>query len=143
MYLLGTSIARPLIAKRQIEIAKEVGADAVCHGATGKGNDQVRGTYKYACNNNYILKLPCNPEFASMLHVGLTDRASALMCLTACQAYPNCTCHVELCPRLHMSSLICMPRLALVCSHVCFPYWLFVPHLHGTVHGQSQLPTPC
>ena len=40
-YLLGTSIARPLIAKRQIEIAKKVGADAVCHGATGKGNDQV------------------------------------------------------------------------------------------------------
>ena len=41
-YLLGTSIARPLIAKRQIEIANEVGADAVSHGATGKGNDQVR-----------------------------------------------------------------------------------------------------
>ena len=41
-YLLGTSIARPLIAKRQIEIAKAVGADAVSHGATGKGNDQVR-----------------------------------------------------------------------------------------------------
>ena len=42
VYLLGTSIARPLIAKRQIEIADMVGADAVCHGATGKGNDQVR-----------------------------------------------------------------------------------------------------
>ncbi len=42
VYLLGTSIARPLIAKRQIEIARQVGADAVCHGATGKGNDQVR-----------------------------------------------------------------------------------------------------
>ena len=42
MYLLGTAIARPLIAKRQIEIAKQVGADAVAHGATGKGNDQVR-----------------------------------------------------------------------------------------------------
>jgi len=41
-YLLGTSIARPLIAKKQIEIARAVGADAVCHGATGKGNDQVR-----------------------------------------------------------------------------------------------------
>ena len=41
-YLLGTSIARPLIAKRQIEIARQVGADAVAHGATGKGNDQVR-----------------------------------------------------------------------------------------------------
>ena len=41
-YLLGTSIARPLIAKRQIEIARELGADAVSHGATGKGNDQVR-----------------------------------------------------------------------------------------------------
>ncbi|PZO90419.1 MAG: argininosuccinate synthase [Sphingomonas sanxanigenens] len=42
LYLLGTSIARPLIAKRQIEIAKQVNADAVSHGATGKGNDQVR-----------------------------------------------------------------------------------------------------
>lgn len=42
IYMLGTSIARPLIAKRQIEIALEQGADAVCHGATGKGNDQVR-----------------------------------------------------------------------------------------------------
>ena len=41
-YLLGTSIARPLIAKKQIEIARKVGADAVAHGATGKGNDQVR-----------------------------------------------------------------------------------------------------
>jgi argininosuccinate synthase len=41
-YLLGTSIARPLIAKKQIEIARKLGADAVCHGATGKGNDQVR-----------------------------------------------------------------------------------------------------
>jgi argininosuccinate synthase len=42
VYLLGTSIARPLIAKRQIEIANITGADAVSHGATGKGNDQVR-----------------------------------------------------------------------------------------------------
>jgi argininosuccinate synthase len=42
IYLLGTSIARPLIAKKQIEIARKMGADAVCHGATGKGNDQVR-----------------------------------------------------------------------------------------------------
>ncbi len=47
MYLLGTSIARPLIAKRQIEIAREVGADAVAHGATGKGNDQVRFELAY------------------------------------------------------------------------------------------------
>ncbi|TXL81954.1 argininosuccinate synthase [Vineibacter terrae] len=46
-YLLGTSIARPLIAKRQIEIARDVGADAVCHGATGKGNDQVRFELAY------------------------------------------------------------------------------------------------
>jgi argininosuccinate synthase len=46
-YLLGTSIARPLIAKRQIEIANLVGADAVCHGATGKGNDQVRFEVSY------------------------------------------------------------------------------------------------
>lgn len=47
LYLLGTSIARPLIAKRQIEIARETGADAVCHGATGKGNDQVRFELAY------------------------------------------------------------------------------------------------
>jgi argininosuccinate synthase len=46
-YLLGTSIARPLIAKRQIEIAEKVGADAVAHGATGKGNDQVRFELSY------------------------------------------------------------------------------------------------
>ncbi|MEZ5788911.1 MAG: argininosuccinate synthase [Xanthobacteraceae bacterium] len=46
-YLLGTSIARPLIGKRQIEIAEMVGADAVCHGATGKGNDQVRFELAY------------------------------------------------------------------------------------------------
>ena len=46
-YLLGTSIARPLIAKRQIEIAQQTGADAVCHGATGKGNDQVRFELSY------------------------------------------------------------------------------------------------
>jgi argininosuccinate synthase len=50
-YLLGTSIARPLIAKRQIEIAKATGADAVCHGATGKGNDQVRFELGYYALN--------------------------------------------------------------------------------------------
>ena len=47
LYLLGTSIARPLIAKKQIEIAEKVGADAVAHGATGKGNDQVRFELTY------------------------------------------------------------------------------------------------
>ena len=47
LYLLGTSIARPLIAKKQIEIARRVGADAVSHGATGKGNDQVRFELSY------------------------------------------------------------------------------------------------
>ena len=46
-YLLGTSIARPLIAAKQIEIARAMGADAVCHGATGKGNDQVRFELAY------------------------------------------------------------------------------------------------
>ena len=46
-YLLGTSIARPLISKKQIEIARKMGADAVCHGATGKGNDQVRFELSY------------------------------------------------------------------------------------------------
>ncbi len=53
-YLLGTSIARPLIAKRQIEIAKITGADAVAHGATGKGNDQVRFELCYYALNPHI-----------------------------------------------------------------------------------------
>ena len=53
-YLLGTAIARPLIAKRQIEIAKSVGADAVCHGATGKGNDQLRFELAYYSLNPEI-----------------------------------------------------------------------------------------
>ena len=48
MYLLGTAIARPLIAQRQIEIARRTGADAVAHGATGKGNDQIRFELSYA-----------------------------------------------------------------------------------------------
>ena len=48
LYLLGTSIARPLISKRLIEIARETGADAIAHGATGKGNDQVRFEVAFA-----------------------------------------------------------------------------------------------
>ncbi|MEX1205660.1 MAG: argininosuccinate synthase, partial [Dongiaceae bacterium] len=51
VYLLGTAIARPLIAKRQIEVAAETGADAVAHGATGKGNDQVRFELAYYALN--------------------------------------------------------------------------------------------
>ena len=54
VYFLGTAIARPLIAKRQIEIANEVDADAVAHGATGKGNDQVRFELGYYSNNSKI-----------------------------------------------------------------------------------------
>ena len=54
-YLLGTAIARPLIAKRQIEIAKEIGADSVAHGATGKGNDQVRFELGYYANDPSII----------------------------------------------------------------------------------------
>lgn len=53
-YLLGTAIARPLIAKRQIEIAAQVGAEAVCHGATGKGNDQIRFELGYYALNPNI-----------------------------------------------------------------------------------------
>ena len=51
IYLLGTSIARPLISKRQVEIAAATGADAVCHGATGKGNDQIRFELSYYALN--------------------------------------------------------------------------------------------
>ncbi len=71
-YLLGTSIARPLIAKRQIEIAREVGADAVCHGATGKGNDQVRFELSY-----YALK-PDIKVIAPWREWDLTSRTKLL-----------------------------------------------------------------
>ncbi len=59
-YLLGTSIARPLIAKKQVEIANKVGADGVAHGATGKGNDQVRFEIGYlALNPDLTIIAPC------------------------------------------------------------------------------------
>jgi argininosuccinate synthase len=71
-YLLGTSIARPLIAKRQIEIANEVGADAVAHGATGKGNDQIRFELTY-----YALK-PDIRVIAPWREWNLTSRTALL-----------------------------------------------------------------
>ena len=72
VYLLGTSIARPLIAKRQIEIANMVGADAVSHGATGKGNDQVRFELGY-----YALK-PDIKVIAPWREWDLTSRTKLL-----------------------------------------------------------------
>jgi argininosuccinate synthase len=72
VYLLGTSIARPLIAKKQIEIAEAVGADAVCHGATGKGNDQVRFELGY-----YALK-PDIKVIAPWREWNLTSRTKLL-----------------------------------------------------------------
>ncbi|UYH52029.1 argininosuccinate synthase [Candidatus Kirkpatrickella diaphorinae] len=71
-YLLGTSIARPLIAQRQIEIAQQVGADAVAHGATGKGNDQVRFELAY-----YALK-PDIKVIAPWREWDLTSRTKLL-----------------------------------------------------------------
>jgi len=72
VYLLGTSIARPLIAKRQIEIAAATGADAVCHGATGKGNDQVRFELGYYALN------PDIKVIAPWREWGLTSRATLI-----------------------------------------------------------------
>ena len=72
LYLLGTSIARPLIAKKQIEIAEKVGADAVAHGATGKGNDQVRFELSY-----YALK-PDVTVIAPWREWDLTSRTKLL-----------------------------------------------------------------
>ncbi len=74
-YLLGTSIARPLIAKRQIEIAKLVGADSVCHGATGKGNDQVRFELGYYALNPDIHVIAPWREWAFRSREALLDFA--------------------------------------------------------------------
>src|SRR3954469_23511808 len=75
VYLLGTSIARPLIAKRQIEIAKLTGADAVCHGATGKGNDQVRFELTYYALNPDIKVIAPWREWAFKSRSDLIDFA--------------------------------------------------------------------
>ena len=65
-YLLGTSIARPLIAKRQVEIASEVNADSVSHGATGKGNDQIRFELGYYATNPEINVIA---PWLSLIHI--------------------------------------------------------------------------
>src|ERR1051325_2961668 len=78
-YLLGTSIARPVIAKRQIEIARQTGADAVAHGATGKGNDQVRFELTY-----YALQ-PDIKVIAPWREWELTSRTKLLECAEANQ----------------------------------------------------------
>src|ERR1700756_310542 len=75
LYLLGTSIARPLIAKKQIEIANMVGADAVCHGATGKGNDQVRFELSYYALKPNIAVIAPWREWEFKSRAGLLDFA--------------------------------------------------------------------
>lgn len=72
IYLLGTSIARPLIAKRQIEIARETGADAVSHGATGKGNDQIR--FELGCDSAFAIA-PATCPNSYVQEVGKTNQA--------------------------------------------------------------------
>jgi argininosuccinate synthase len=74
-YLLGTSIARPLIAKRQMEIAEMEGADAVSHGATGKGNDQVRFELGYLSQNPHITIIAPWREWALNSRTALMDFA--------------------------------------------------------------------
>src|SRR5665213_1028765 len=85
-YLLGTSIARPLIAKRQIEIAEKTGADAVAHGATGKGNDQVRFELAY-----YALK-PDIKVIAPWREWDLNSRSKLVEYAEKHRARPTRTC---------------------------------------------------
>src|SRR3954453_17010174 len=66
-YLLGTAMARPLIAKRQVEIARRVNADALAHGCTGKGNDQVR----------FEMTLPPSRRISRSSHPGVSGRSAA------------------------------------------------------------------
>src|SRR5437763_6088205 len=76
-YLLGTSIARPLIAKKQIEIAEKVGAEAVAHGATGKGNDQVRFELTYYALKPDVLVIAPWPEWELTSRTKLIEFAEA------------------------------------------------------------------
>ena len=68
-YLLGTSIARPLIAKAQVDVAHETGADAVAHGATGKGNDQVRFDLSIQSLGDYEIIAPIRDIQKQHTHV--------------------------------------------------------------------------
>jgi len=76
-YMLGTSIARPLIAKHQVQVAHETGADAVGHGATGKGNDQVRFELGYKAMGPE-LKIVSPWKDQAFLDSGLTNRETAI-----------------------------------------------------------------
>ncbi len=74
LYLLGTSIARPLISKRLVEIARETGADAIAHGATGKGNDQVRFELSaYALNPDIKVMFAPYDEFAKGVKIAVDE----------------------------------------------------------------------
>ena len=83
-YMLGTSIARPLIAKRQIEIAIETGADAVCHGATGKGNDQVRAPGRGACHAGAAQRAAAPALRALCTHTSCCGDTTRLFSLSRC-----------------------------------------------------------
>ena len=101
-YLLGTSIARPLIAKRLVEIAEETGADAISHGATGKGNDQVRfelGAYALNPNIKIIAHPECPPEVikasdfagstSGMINYVKDNQPKKVMMVTECSMSDN------------------------------------------------------
>ena len=91
-YLLGTSIARPLIAKKQIEIAKKVGADAVSHGATCKGNDQIRFEMGYyACNPDIKVISP----FSAKLNSFISSYSSLTVFL------------IDLCKKMYFFKMFC------------------------------------
>ena len=94
-YLLGTSIARPLIAKKQIEIAEKVGADAVAHGATGKGNDQVRFELTYYALKPDVTVIAPWREWALTSRTRLIEFAEKhqipIVMLSACRAFLRLT----------------------------------------------------
>ena len=81
-YLLGTSMARPLIAKHQVEVAHAVGADAVAHGATGKGNDQVRFELTYTALDPRLKVIAPWREWEISFQRGC-------YCLCPCSQYPG------------------------------------------------------
>ena len=81
-YLLGTSIARPLISKRLIEIAEEEGADAIAHGATGKGNDQIRfeiGSYSLISSPTFTIHLKIVPSVTVSPSCGIVMRSHIIL----------------------------------------------------------------
>jgi hypothetical protein len=133
VYLLGTSIARPLISKRLVEIAEETGADAIAHGATGKGNDQVRFELSaYALNPDIKVIAPWRDwSFKSRTDLINFARRTRSRCRRTSMAKR----------RSRSTPTCCTPRPRAKCWKIRWESAGICPHAHGFADGSARQAT--